>query len=253
MANDHKQLPSGSTREFFGTPVRCVVDAAGKTWLASVDVGAVLGFSEHGASVARRVSDDEKGVHNLNTPGGPQSLVCITEAAAVRIAISSRGELGEQLRAQVDQLVERATTLFSAGAAEPPKPVITAADMERLIVRVTTAVAATIIPGVVQGVHAARRDKWREKTDRQLAQQTLPGVTEDGAPVANRAGEMEARILAVLTKEPRGVERVATAAGVHDKTARRYLQVLKDKGLALHDPRLGWVAVTQVKDAGGAQ
>lgn len=70
-------------------------------------------------------------------------------------------------------------------------------------------------------------------------------LTRKDVTAAAKVDAMEQKVLDVLTSEPRGVERIAALAGVHEKTARRHLQALKVKGMANNDPRFGWTRVAK--------
>lgn len=58
-------------------------------WFIANDVCEVLGFS-HPASNLRRLDDDEKGVHTMHTPGGPQEMTIINESGLYSLILTSR-------------------------------------------------------------------------------------------------------------------------------------------------------------------
>ena len=70
------------------TEVR-VVTAEGEPWFVALDVSALLGFRDANA-LTRSLDDDEKGTHNLRTPGGEQSVTIISEAGLYGAIIRSR-------------------------------------------------------------------------------------------------------------------------------------------------------------------
>jgi hypothetical protein len=49
-------------------------------WFVLSDVCKVLGISNN-RNVTARLDDDEKGVHSMDTPGGPQEMTIISERA----------------------------------------------------------------------------------------------------------------------------------------------------------------------------
>ena len=57
-------------------------------WVAK-DVCEVLGIGEH-RSVLRDFDDDEKGVHTVHSPGGPQDMLTVTEPGLYRLVLASR-------------------------------------------------------------------------------------------------------------------------------------------------------------------
>jgi len=56
--------------QFEEEPVR-VVMILGDPWFVASDLARALGYS-HAPHMARVLHDDEKGVHIVDTPGGPQ-------------------------------------------------------------------------------------------------------------------------------------------------------------------------------------
>lgn len=75
--------------EFNGISVRSVLDEHGEPWFVASDVARVLGYSETSA-MTRTLDDDEKGLRNLHTPGGEQSLVVISESGLYSAILRSR-------------------------------------------------------------------------------------------------------------------------------------------------------------------
>lgn len=76
------------TFNFNVMPVRVVtVDA--EPWFVAVDVAAILGLGNPRSSLAL-LDEDEKGVHNLDTPGGRQNLNIISESGLYSLILRSR-------------------------------------------------------------------------------------------------------------------------------------------------------------------
>lgn len=73
---------------FDGADVRAVV-IDGEPWFVAADVARVLGYRE-AWDLTRGLDDDEKGPHNLRTPGGDQSLTVVSEAGLYSAIIRSR-------------------------------------------------------------------------------------------------------------------------------------------------------------------
>ncbi len=71
-------------------PVR-VVTIAGEPWFVATDAARILGYSEASA-MTRTLDEDEKGLHNLQTLGGEQSVTVITEAGLYSAILRSRVE-----------------------------------------------------------------------------------------------------------------------------------------------------------------
>ena len=74
--------------DFRGHPVRALT-VDGEIWLIASDVCAVLGLTNRRSSLAL-LDEDEKGVHTVDTPGGPQSTVTVNEPGAYSLVFRSR-------------------------------------------------------------------------------------------------------------------------------------------------------------------
>lgn len=71
-----------------GQSIRTVL-VDGKPGVVGVDVCAVLGLGNPRSSLAL-LDDDEKGVHTVDTPGGPQRLTVVTEPGLYSLILRSR-------------------------------------------------------------------------------------------------------------------------------------------------------------------
>lgn len=70
-------------------PVRTVTDAAGDPWFVAADVAAVLDLGNAHSSLAL-LDPDERGLHTVDTPGGPQQMVTVSEPGLYAMIIRSR-------------------------------------------------------------------------------------------------------------------------------------------------------------------
>lgn len=68
-------------------PVR-VIDLAGEPWWVLADVCRVLKITNH-KNVAARLDEDEKGVHQMDTPGGTQNMTVINESGLYKVILRS--------------------------------------------------------------------------------------------------------------------------------------------------------------------
>jgi len=66
-----------------------VVSIDGELWFVASDLAVILEYS-HTPHLVRIVEDDEKGVHNLDTRGGTQSVTIISQPGLFRILAVSR-------------------------------------------------------------------------------------------------------------------------------------------------------------------
>jgi len=69
--------------------VRATIDVDGNPLLVATDVARYFGHSD-ATHLTRLLDPDEKGLHNVETPGGTQSLSVITEAGLYRLVMLSR-------------------------------------------------------------------------------------------------------------------------------------------------------------------
>lgn len=73
----------------FGEREIRVIDLGGEPWWVAGDVATVLELSNMRSSLAR-LDEDEKGVHTMDTPGGPQSVAIINESGLYSLILRSR-------------------------------------------------------------------------------------------------------------------------------------------------------------------
>lgn len=65
-----------------------VVDVEGEPWFIAADVSVALGYSATAAAL-RILDDEDKGMHELHTPGGPQQFRTINEGALFELIVRS--------------------------------------------------------------------------------------------------------------------------------------------------------------------
>lgn len=73
----------------FGTHAVRVVMQDGAPWFICADVAQVLGYRD-ASNAGRVLDDDEKGAHNVSTPGGDQKLTIINESGLYALVLRSR-------------------------------------------------------------------------------------------------------------------------------------------------------------------
>jgi len=74
--------------DFEGQSVR-VVELQGEPWFVAADVAAILDLGNPRPSIAL-LDDDERGVHTVDTLGGPQSVTVISESGLYSLILRSR-------------------------------------------------------------------------------------------------------------------------------------------------------------------
>ena len=73
--------------EYEGKPVR-VVEVGGDPWFVAADVCAVLGIRDVGQAV-ERLDEDERGGCLIPTPGGEQTVRCVSEPGMYKLVLRS--------------------------------------------------------------------------------------------------------------------------------------------------------------------
>ena len=73
---------------FDGAELRAVM-VGGEPWFVAADVARILDLGNIRSSIAL-LDDDEKGVHSVDTLGGPQSLVTVSESGLYSLVLRSR-------------------------------------------------------------------------------------------------------------------------------------------------------------------
>lgn len=74
---------------FSGQQVRVITDESGEPWFVAADVATILDLGNVRSSLAL-LEEDEKGVHSVDTPGGPQQVTTINEPGLYSLTLRSR-------------------------------------------------------------------------------------------------------------------------------------------------------------------
>lgn len=73
------------------------VDQNGEIWFVGADVCRVLGLKNARSSLAL-LDEDEKGVHTMDTPGGEQDMIIVSEPGVYRLVFKSRKPIAERFK-----------------------------------------------------------------------------------------------------------------------------------------------------------
>src|SRR5262245_34824742 len=100
---------------FEGRPVR--IARNGELWFVLADVCQALELSPD-SKPARRLDEDEKGVHIMHTPGGPQEMLIVSEPGLYKLIATSR----KPVAARFDRMVrhEVLPSVRKHGCYPPP-------------------------------------------------------------------------------------------------------------------------------------
>lgn len=66
------------------------VEVNGEPWLVGKDVAQVLGYTETAKAIRTHVDTEDKGVSEMDTPGGKQRLTLINESGLYSLCLSSK-------------------------------------------------------------------------------------------------------------------------------------------------------------------
>jgi len=83
--------------DFRGHEVRVATDPEGKPWWVLADVCEALDI-KNSSNVARRIPDQDKGVHGMDTPGGWQDLTLVNEQGLYEVIFRSSKPEAEKFR-----------------------------------------------------------------------------------------------------------------------------------------------------------
>lgn len=137
--------------DFESHDVRVVMGANGEPWFAVADVCQALTIDNH-RNVIARLDDDEKGVQNMDTPGGRQELSVINESGLYSLIITSRKPEAKRFKRWVTHEVLpsiRKTGTYAAPGSVAALPALTQ-DKVTAILCIGEAVAK--VPGVKPGI-----------------------------------------------------------------------------------------------------
>ena len=75
--------------KYHDKPVR-TVEKDGEVWFVGKDVAEILGYQKTADAIRVHVDDEDKGVCDLQTPGGKQSMTIINESGLYSLILSSK-------------------------------------------------------------------------------------------------------------------------------------------------------------------
>jgi prophage antirepressor-like protein len=110
----------------FGDQKVRVIDRDGEPWWLASDIAAVLELGNVRSSLAL-LDDDEKGVHSMDTLGGPQSVTIVSESGLYRLIFRSRKPEAVTFRRWVTHEVLpaiRRTGGYNFASAEAVTPIV---------------------------------------------------------------------------------------------------------------------------------
>lgn len=210
---------------FEGATVRTVM-VDGVPWFFAVDVATLLGYSATSAAT-RTLDEDEKDVHTLHTPGGPQESTIVSEAGLFSMILRSRIPDARDFKRWVTH--EVLPSIHRSGSYAVPE------TREQLLARAVIE-ANSAISEAHQQIEALtpRAEAWDE-----LASAEGDYSVADAAKILARAG--------IETGPQRLFEQLADIAWIfrgRDGKWRAYAEIvargqLAEKPQSHHHPRTG--------------
>ncbi len=132
--------------------VRIHLDAAGEPWFVATDICAALTIN---TEQTRRLDEDEKGLRTVQTPGGPQELVCISESGLYSLILTSRKPEAKRFKRWVTHEVLPSIRKTGAYAAAAPAAALPAAIQDKVGALLLIGDAIARVPGVRHGIAMA--------------------------------------------------------------------------------------------------
>lgn len=122
--------------EFRDWTVRTLIDDDGEPWFVAADVCKALGFGNSRQALATHVTDQHRGVHGVDTPGGQQQMALVDEAGLYALAFGSRIETAAAFREWVTAdvlpaLRRRGSYTIGGATGAPPAAMPTHAEALR--------------------------------------------------------------------------------------------------------------------------
>jgi prophage antirepressor-like protein len=103
---------------YAGHDVR-TIETDGEPWFVAADVARILGYSAT-AALTRRLDDDDKGVRDLHTPGGQQSMAVISEPGLFAAILGSQVDGAKAFKRWVThEVLPVIRSMGSYGTAQP--------------------------------------------------------------------------------------------------------------------------------------
>ncbi|WP_051189900.1 BRO-N domain-containing protein [Laribacter hongkongensis] len=105
----------------FDTHAVRAINRDGEVWFVATDVATALEYS-HTPHMLRHLDDDEKGVHIVDTLGGPQDVATISESGLYSAILKSRKPEAKRFKKWVTAEVLPAIRKTGSYAAPAPSP-----------------------------------------------------------------------------------------------------------------------------------
>lgn len=124
----------------------------GEVWWTSIDICKILDIVNH-KNAMDRLDEDEKGVHTIGTPGGPQQMLCVNESGLYHLIFTSRKEEAKVFRRWVTDTVLPSIRKTGTYAVDPEITALQAmqqqiAEIQQRLDRLTNKPKQRQLPGI---------------------------------------------------------------------------------------------------------
>ena len=133
-------------------PVRVYADKNNEPWFVAKDVCDALGVKNSRDTLAKSLDEDERGVANIYTPGGPQEMATVSESGFYSLVFASRKDEAKKFRKWVTSEVLpqiRKTGKYAPKAESKTKTRATHDEIAHIITTVAHATRFTYIPNAL--------------------------------------------------------------------------------------------------------
>ena len=138
--------------DFESHNVRVVMDENGEPWFVAADICSAMTIS---TEQTRRLDEDEKGLRTVQTPGGQQEMVAISESGLYSLILTSRKPEAKRFKRWVTHEVLPSIRKTGSYAAPDSVAALPAPTQDRVHAILLIGEAVAKVPGVKAGIAMA--------------------------------------------------------------------------------------------------
>ena len=138
--------------DFESHNVRVVMDENGEPWFVAADICSAMTIS---TEQTRRLDEDEKGLRTVQTPGGQQEMVAISESGLYSLILTSRKPEAKRFKRWVTHEVLPSIRKTGSYAAPGSVAALPAPTQDRVHAILLIGEAVAKVPGVKAGIAMA--------------------------------------------------------------------------------------------------
>ena len=138
--------------DFESHNVRVVMDENGEPWFVAADICSAMTIN---TEQTRRLDEDEKGLRTVQTPGGQQEMVAISESGLYSLILTSRKPEAKRFKRWVTHEVLPSIRKTGSYAAPGSVAALPAPTQDRVHAILLIGEAVAKVPGVKAGIAMA--------------------------------------------------------------------------------------------------